>query len=696
MRSFFFMLCLLLTGCKEPPWNNPHPTENPNLNVHYTVLNNTPRTLDPQRSYNYDEHVINAQIYEPLVQFNYVKRPYTLEPLILADMPTVRYWNQHKRYVSEDAKDVQYTIYDFTLKSNIHYSTHPAFAKDEKEYYRYHHLTSEQAKPYHHLSDFHYHDTRPVTADDVAYAIKRIANPRVSSPIYGLMSEYIVGLKDLHQTLEQLNHPVFNLRNYSISGLKVLDPQHLRIIIKGRFPQFIYWIGMNFFTPVPWEADVFYHNPSFKEKNLTLDWYPVGSGPYQVQEVLPNQRVVLIKNREFHEEFFPCNPMPTQPKLQQRCGQRLPFIDKAIFTIEREAIPVWNKFLQGFYDFAAINGSNFQQALNLNVSGTYELSHVLKDKQITLANQNRADIYYMGFNFIDPVIGGFSLRAKKLRKAISLTIDYQEYIDIFANGLGQVANNPIPKDIEGHSDKPNPNRNNLTLARQLMSEAGYPNGIDPATHRPLMLHYDAASTGDPSEHARMTWLRKQFAKLGIALNIRTTTYNRFQQKMNASKAQIFSWGWLADHPDPANILFLFYGPNSKIIGGGENHANYQNPTYDRLFEKMRDMPPGHERQRLIKHMIEVLEEDTPWVWGYHSATLLLAHDWNLPKIPSAFGLNTLKYQDIDINLRNTQQKQWNRPLLWPLWVLLGAMILSLTSFYIYHRRRENINLIKRY
>ena len=127
----------------------------------------------------------------------------------------------------------------------------------------------------------------------------------------------------------------------------------------------------------------------------------------------------------------------------------------------------------------------------------------------------------------------------------------------------------------------------------MLAQAGYPGGIDPKTNLPLLLHYDVATSSSPDDKARFHWLRKQFAKIGIALDIRSTLYNRFREKVRTGKAQIFSWGWMADYPDPENFLFLLYGPNGKVKNGGENAANYSNETVDELYEQIKNLPNGN-------------------------------------------------------------------------------------------------------
>ena len=96
--------------------------------------------------------------------------------------------------------------------------------------------------------------------------------------------------------------------------------------------------------------------------------------------------------------------------------------------------------------------------------------------------------------------------------------------------------------------------------------------------------------------------------------------------MQTGKAQIFSWGWLADYPDPENFLFLLYSPNAKVKHGGENATNYSNSKVDQLFEDIRAMPDGPERQKKIDELLAVVRADSPWIWGFHPHNLTTHHE----------------------------------------------------------------------
>jgi len=94
-------------------------------------------------------------------------------------------------------------------------------------------------------------------ASDYIYAIKRMALRDNSSPILDIMDDYIVGLGDYSKMVSELfkKNRDIDLRDYNISGVKLIDDFTFSIRIKGRYPQFLYWLTMNFFAPIPWEAE---------------------------------------------------------------------------------------------------------------------------------------------------------------------------------------------------------------------------------------------------------------------------------------------------------------------------------------------------------------------------------------------------------------------------------------------------------
>lgn len=697
----------LMAGCSGS-WNNPYPGRDARANVLYSAFSERPKHLDPARSYSSNEVEFTGQIYEPPLQYHFLKRPYTLIPLTAESVPHPRYFDAAGKPLADDAPagTIAESVYEIRIRPGIRYQPHPAFARDAAGHYRYHALGADAAAGKNQISDFTYTGTRELVAADYVYEIKRLANPRLSSPVFGLMSEHIIGLKTLGEALEKASrtHPdaQLNLNDFPLAGAEVVDRYTYRIRIKGKYPQFIYWLAMPFFAPVPWEADVFYAQHGMADRNFTLDWQPVGTGPYYLAENNPNRRMVLKKNPYFHGETYPADGDADDRRagLLADAGKPLPFVDEAVFSLEKETIPYWSKFLQGYYDSSGISSDSFDQAVQFSAGGDPQLTDSMRDKDIHLVTAVATSIWYVGFNMLDPVVGGLGADRRKLRQAISIAFDYDEFISIFLNGRGIPAQGPIPPGLFGHVDGVaglNPYvyeahdgkivRHPIAMAKKLLAEAGYPNGRNARTGEPLVLYFDTMASG-PDARSRLDWMKKQLDKLNVQLVVRGTDYNRFQDKMRKGNAQLFEWGWNADYPDPENFFFLLYGPNKKVATGGENAANYDNPEFNRLFERMKDMDNGPARQQVIDSMLEIVRRDAPWIFAYYPKSFGLRHGWVHNVKPNLMANNTLKYRRIDPDLRAARRAEWNRPVLWPIALLAGGLVAVIAPAAIAWRRRE--------
>lgn len=718
MNGIRFLIIILtssmLVACGDI-WNNPYPEEDSEKNVLYSSFSERPKHLDPVRSYSSNEYAFIGQIYEPPLQYHYLKRPYELIPLTAKEVPKPVFLDKNHEKLSKNAKreDLAYSVYTIKIKPGVLFQPHPAFAKDNDGNFLYHDLTASEIEEIYELSDFNETGFRELTVLDYVYQIKRIAQPSLHSPIFGTMADYIVGLKELYKALKDkeeaikkagIENKFIDLNEYHLDGVKVIDKYTYQIKIKGLYPQLVYWLAMPFFAPMPEEAIKFYSQSGLKEKNITLNWYPVGTGAYMLSENNPNRQMVLEKNPNYREVLYPRWGAEGDEDLglMRDAGVPMPFIDKAIYKVERESIPYWNKFLQGYYDTSGISSDSFDQAIQFDAGGGAKLTDVMIEKEIRLSTVVSASIFYMGFNMLDPTVGGLDEKSKKLRQAISIAMDYEEFISIFTNGRGVSAQGPIPPGIFGYLDGKDginpyvydwvngkPQRKSIEYAKKLLADAGYPNGINKKTGKPLILNLDITASG-PDDKARLNWYIKQFDKIDIQLVVRNTLYNRFREKMTKGTAQIFIWGWNADYPDPENFLFLLYGPNSKAKKSGENAANYSNPQFDKLFDKMKNMPNGKRRQKVINKMVDIAREDSPWIFGLNPKSFGLYHHWYQNAKPNLMSHNTLQYKRISPLERKQKRKEWNEPIVWPMVMLFVIFIVGIIPAYAAYKRKEHM------
>lgn len=710
-----------LSACSDSNWNDPHPENPDNEIILYSSFSERPKHLDPARAYSADESTFIDQIYEPPLQYHYLKRPYQLIPLTLTEMPQVQLLDEQNQPLADDAEAPAYSLYTLKIQPGIKYQPHPAFARRENGEFTYQFADASQSAAFTSLKDFTETGSQELIADDYIYQINRLADPKRLAPLRGLLSQYIVGMADTSKAITEARKQLkengaddntwLDLRQFNMEGVKKIDDHTFTIKLKGKYPQFNYWLAFHFFAPIPWAVDRFYHLPGLPDKNITLDWHPVGTGAFMMTENNPNSEIILSKNPNYRGELYPSEGEAgdVEKGLLADAGKTMPFIDKAIFRLEKEAIPVWTKFLQGYYDRSGISSDSFDQAVKVGGEGI-TLSEEMIEKGITLNKSVQPSTYYLGFNMLDPVIGGYSEKQRKLRQAIAIAYNQEEFISIFLNGRGETAMSPVPPGIFGYQsgkdgindyvfdwqqDANDPTsgkavRKPLEVAKRLLAEAGYPDGRDAKTGKPLVLNLDTISGS--GTQARMEWTKKQFKKLNLQLNIRGTDYNRFKDKMENGNAQIYFWGWLADYPDPENFLFLLYGKNAQIDSkSGVNSANYKSAEYDRLFKKMQLMENSPERAEIIDQMLDILHRDTPWATGFHGHSYALNNSWVKNTKPHGISKTTFKYRRLDTELRREKQQQWNQPVLWPLGlVLLITLIIAVPGYQAYKRRQTRV------
>ena len=370
-----------------------------------------PKHLDPVQSYTVDESLFTRQILEPPLQYHYLKRPYELITLTAAELPKPK-----------EIEGGKFTVYEIRIRPGIRYQPHPAFVEEN------HALSPERIKKLKAPYDLPL-GTRELVAADYVYQIKRLAHPRLHSPIFGLMAEYIVGLPEYAEKLKKLNAPGWiDLRSHALEGVEEVDRYTYRVTLKGRYPQFVYWLAMPFFAPIPWEGSSSTRAAWSQELHARLvagrhgaihahrkrSERPHGAQP---QSELPRHGLSLRRGtrrrgsgliERFREDHAFHRPRGVQPRKGKR--------------------PLLEQVPAGLLRQRRHQLENFDQAVRVAVDGAAEPSPEMVERGIELTTSVAATVYYFGFNMKDPVVGGSLERARKLRQAISIAVDMEEYL----------------------------------------------------------------------------------------------------------------------------------------------------------------------------------------------------------------------------------------------------------------------------
>ncbi len=615
MVSLLAVLAVVLgaSGCG----NNPYPSAGDKA-VLYAGLTEDPRTLDPAQVSDTNSAAILDQIYDSLYQNAFLDRPYRVAPALAEGLP-------EKRIFTEDVqekgvtKKVTRMTYTFRLRDDIFFQDDPCFPGGKG---------------------------RRVTANDVVYAIKRLADPAVHSTGFWLVAGKIKGIDAFFKDAAARKKADYSKE---IEGLKALDERTLQITLTEPQPSFIYVMSMPYTAPVAHEAVDYYNAPGREG----FARHPVGTGAFRLKSWKRQHRIILEKNATFRTEYYPATGAPgdAQKGLLADAGKRLPFVDEVWYTIIAAAQPVWLLFEQGYLDASGIPQEQFDKVVMKNL----ELSDKLIKKGISLEITSDLDIYYIAFNMRDPVLG----KNKYLRQALSLAYDSDLFNEIFLNGRAMNAQGILPPGIFGYDEAlKNPYKtHDLQKARELMVKAGYPDGIDPKTGKPLVLTYDI---GSDSTRAReqATFDMRCFESLGIRMKLQVNTFSQYLEKMHKGTFQMTSSGWVADYPDPENFLQLLYGPNAPP---NPNNSAFSNPEFDSLYDKMRCMEDTPERKAMIRRMVDIVIEEAPWIPSIHTPSYVLRHAWYKNGKTHSISGNYIKYLRVDTQARDAYRSAENKP-----------------------------------
>ena len=403
-------LFFLLGGCAKKV--------DPNVKVLNFVISSKVKGMDPV--YAADKYSNNeiARVYEGLLEYHYLKRPYTLVPNLAASMPKV------------SADGLTYT---FKIKQGVMFHDDICFPRGKG---------------------------RELEAADFVYSIKRLADPKLQSLGWWLLDGKIKGLNSWRKKYSSAD-----AADYSevVEGLQALDKYTLQFKLARPFPQFLYSLAMPFTFAVANEAVTKYGKEFLN--------HPVGTGPFILPAFEQSNKITYVKNPTFREKLYPSEASEEFKKLGYLAdaGKRLPLVDKIVVKTMVESQPRWLNFLKGKLDYISIPKDNFDTAV---IPGK-GISDKLAKKGIILLITPSLDVTYTSFNFDHKLF-----QNKKLRQALSLAIDINKVNKLFYNDTGLPANSVIPPGIAGHikgfvNKYQGPD---LERSKKLLAEAGYKDG----------------------------------------------------------------------------------------------------------------------------------------------------------------------------------------------------------------------------
>jgi oligopeptide transport system substrate-binding protein len=567
-----------LMGCQ------PQPSASKAGKVLHYFRSSDYKSLDPPKQFDVVSAELIANVYDPLLEYHYLKRPYELKPNLLTKLPEL------------SADKLTYT---FTLQKGIKFHDDPCFPEGKG---------------------------RELNADDALFSIKRFSDANINTQSYPvLLQGRVKGLDAFREQTRQQKE--IDHATVEVEGLKKIDSHTFQVILVKPDPLALMAFASESLAIMPPEA--------IKKYGSKLDHHTVGSGAFILSQNPRRGEIVLKKNPNYHGTYpTEGDPGDQEQKLLNASGQKLPFIDEVRLPLIEEAQPSMLKFLKGEIDWIGIDRDNFKKMAEKTGQEFRLKGEFAKKFQIYSAQSLSSG--YITINFKDPVFG----KNKALRQAVAHAINVPEIIDKMSNGRGIPLDTMVPLPIAGSQEdiaaKWYPH--DLAKAKAKLTEAGYPNGQGLG---PITLEYGST---DSLTRQSYEFLRAQLKQSNIELKGNFQTFPTFLKKKEAGNFQLAGGGWQADYPDAENFYQLLYGPNK---APGPNDGTYNNPEYDRLYEQMRQMPPGPERNAVIEKMAALVQQDVPVLLLSNPITVGMHQKWLLNFKRNLMMNSQIKFLDID-------------------------------------------------
>jgi len=553
--------------------------------------------FDPAQISDLYSSTMTANMFDALYEYAFLARPVRLRPNTATAMPEA----------SDDFK-----TFTIRIKPGIYFSDDPAFEGKKRE----------------------------LTAADYVYSIKRIFDPRWKSPTYqSLANNRIVGLDELRQAALRDKKP-FDY-DAPVAGLVALDRYTLRFQLAQPNPRFADELSDPARTGAVAREVVERYGDAVME-------HPVGTGPYRLAQWRRSSLIAFEKNPNYREvrydEEAPADDPLARAAVKKLAGKRLPLVDRIELSIIEQPQPRWLAFLnresdvieQVPEDFTFVAIPNNKVAPNLAKDGVYEVRYL----------RNDASMSY--FAMENPVVGGYSPEKVALRRAIALAVNVDEEIRVVRRGQAIVAQAVMGPGLYGYDPafKSEMGTFDRAKAQALLDLYGYVDKDgdgwrDLPDGSPLVLEY--ATQPDDLNRQLITQWKKNMDAIGVRIVFRTAQWPENLKASRAGKLMMWGVAW-SGGPDGEAFLVLGDGPDK----GQSNHARFDLPEYNRLFQVQRSLPDGPERLEVMKRMKEIMVAYMPYKAHVHRIWTDLAQPWVVGYHRNVFLREYWRYVDIDL------------------------------------------------
>ena len=554
-------------------------------------------SFDPVKITDLYSRTLTPHIFEALFTYDHLARPVRIKPRTAAALP-------------EHSSD--YRVWTIRLQPGIYFADDPAFKGQRRE----------------------------LVAQDYVYVYQRFADPANKAEAWSEVETFnIVGLNELRAEALAKKQPFDYQR--PIEGVRALDRHTLRFTLKESRPRFIENLSdSGLYGAVAREVVDFYGSE--------IDAHPVGTGPFRLVQWRRSSRIVLERNPGFREMVYDAEPAADDAEGQAIAarlkGRRLPMLDRVEVSVIEESQPRWLSFVNGEADYIERVGAQF---INLAMPGGKVAPNLAK-RGIQGYRQVEPGTTYILFNLDSPMVGGYAPQEVALRRAIGLAIDTPASIHLLAKDQAVPSQSPISPFTTGYDPTFRSEMSEFDPARAagLLDLYGYldRNGDgwrERPDGSPLLLEWKTQA--DQGSRQQIEQWTKNLKAVGLRIAVQVAQWPENLRATATGSFMVWSVGGLADVPDGQTALARY---DSRQIGG-QNRARFRNAEFDRLYDRLQEIPDGPEREALFLEAKRIAVAFMPYKSLVSRIVTDMTYPWLVGYRRPVFWLDWWQYVDVD-------------------------------------------------
>jgi len=228
---------------------------------------------------------------------------------------------------------------------------------------------------------------------------------------------------------------------------------------------------------------------------------------------------------------------------------------------------------------------------------------------------------------------------RRVRQALNFALDKQHTLKLLG-GAAVPSHGILPPGMAGRDDGLAPYPHDVARARQLLAEAGYPDGFD--------VEYLIPSDEEAERLAGS--LQRDLADVGVRVRITELAFASYAAALASANGPAFAKvGWIADYPDAASFFDPSFGSRAISDDGSTNYSFYANPELDALLDAARGQQDAAKRAALYRRAEHILYDDAPWLWDYHQDMVEVTQPYVRDYEPHPVWLRDYTYAWLDLD-----------------------------------------------